>query len=60
MTKLTKLFHRDQPRAISRNINWLAEWLERLAVKAKVATPLGSIPASSDTVESEGRRMKQC
>jgi hypothetical protein len=32
----------------------LAEWLERLAVNAKVATDLGSIPASSDTVESEG------
>jgi hypothetical protein len=26
----------------------------------KVATVLGSIPASSDTVESEGRRIKQC
>jgi len=28
-------------------------------VNAKVATVLGSIPASSDTVESEGRQMKQ-
>jgi hypothetical protein len=37
----------------------LAKWLERLAVNAKVATVLGSIPASSDTVESEGRQMKQ-
>jgi hypothetical protein len=35
----------------------LAEWLERLAANATV---LGSIPASSDTVESEGRQMKQC
>ncbi len=26
---------------------------------AEVATVLGSIPASSDTVESEGRQMKQ-
>ena len=26
---------------------------------AKVATVLGSIPASSDTVESEGRQMRQ-
>jgi hypothetical protein len=35
----------------------IAEWLERLAVNAKVATVLGgSIPASSDTVESEGRQ----
>jgi hypothetical protein len=30
------------------------------AVNAKVATVLGSIPTSSDTVESEGRRMNQC
>jgi hypothetical protein len=37
------------------------EWLERLAVNANVAkTDLGSIPASSDAVESEGRQMKQC
>ncbi len=32
----------------------LAEWLERLAVNAKVATALGSIPASSDSVKPEG------
>jgi hypothetical protein len=32
---------------------------ERLTANAKVATVLGSIPASSDTVESEGRQMKQ-
>jgi hypothetical protein len=38
----------------------LAELLERLAVNTKAATVLGSIPASSDTVESEGRQMKQC
>jgi hypothetical protein len=37
----------------------LAEWLERLTANAEVATVQGSIPASSDTVESEGR-MKQC
>jgi hypothetical protein len=29
-------------------------WLERLTDNAEVATFLGSIPASSDTVESEG------
>ncbi len=29
--------------------------LEHLTVNAKVATVLASIPASSDTVESEGR-----
>ncbi len=40
--------------------NRVAEWLERLTVNAVVATVLGSIPASSDTVESEGRQMKQC
>ncbi len=40
----------------------LAEWLERLTANAVhiVATVLGSIPTSSDTVESGGRRMKQC
>jgi hypothetical protein len=38
----------------------LAQWLERLTANAEVATVLGSIPASSDTVESEGRQMKQC
>ncbi len=38
----------------------LAEWLELLTANAIVATVLGSIPASSDTVESEGRQMKQC
>jgi hypothetical protein len=38
----------------------LAEWLERLTANAVVATVLGSIPGSSDTVDSEGRQMKQC
>jgi hypothetical protein len=38
----------------------LADWLEQLTVNAKVATVLGSIPASSDTVASEERQMKQC
>jgi len=42
---------------ISRMVSTVARWLERLAVNAKV---LGSIPVSSDTVESEGRQMKQC
>ncbi len=37
----------------------LGEWLESLAVNAKVATVLGSISASSDTVKSEGRHMTQ-
>jgi hypothetical protein len=37
----------------------LAEWLERLTANAEVATVRGSIPAISDTVESEGRQMKQ-
>jgi hypothetical protein len=36
----------------------LAEWLKRLSANAKVATVLGSIPASSDTVDSEGRQTK--
>ncbi len=33
----------------------LAEWLGRLSTNAVVAIVLGSIPASSDTVESKGR-----
>ncbi len=32
-------------------------WLERLTANAPVATVLGSILASVDTVESEGRQM---
>ncbi len=38
----------------------LAERLERLTANAKVETVLGSILASFDIVESEGRQMKQC
>ncbi len=37
-----------------------AKWLERLKANAKVTTVLGTITASSDTVKSEGRQMKQC
>jgi hypothetical protein len=33
--------------------------LNKYAANAKVATVLGAIPASSDTVESKGRQMKQ-
>jgi hypothetical protein len=43
-----------------RTYEFVAEWLEHLAANAIVATVLGSIPASSDTEESEGRQMKQC
>jgi hypothetical protein len=36
-------------------------WLKRLTANDEVvATVLGPIPASSDTVESEGRQMTQC
>jgi hypothetical protein len=38
----------------------LTELLEHLAVNAQGAKVLGSIPESSDRVESEGRQMKQC
>jgi hypothetical protein len=31
-----------------------------VTANAKVTTVLDSIPASSDTVESEGRQIKQC
>jgi hypothetical protein len=37
----------------------LAELLERLTANVVGATVLGWIPASSYTVESEGRQMKQ-
>ncbi len=37
----------------------LAQWLKRLTANAKVASVLGSIPASSDKEESEGQQMKQ-
>ncbi len=33
---------------------------QALTANAAVATVRGSIPASSDTVESEARQMKQC
>ncbi len=36
----------------------LAEGLERLIVNAEVQS--GFVPVSSDTVEYEGRQMKQC
>jgi hypothetical protein len=35
-------------------------WLECLTANAEIETVLGSIPASSDKVDSEGRQMKQC
>ncbi len=38
----------------------LAEKLERLTANANVPTVPGLMPASSDTVESEERQMKQC
>ncbi len=40
---------------------WMKSRLERLTVNAKVALVLlGTISASSDTAESEGRQLKQC
>jgi hypothetical protein len=39
----------------SSRVVWMrSSWLECLTANAVVATVLGSIPASSDTVESEG------
>ncbi len=43
----------------SSNKGDLVRWYQRLTTNVKVATVLGSIPASSDTVEYEGRQMKQ-
>ncbi len=43
-----------------RSVLWMRstvpEWLEHLAVNAKVATVLGLIPASSETIVSDGGR----
>jgi hypothetical protein len=42
---------------------WPSLWMSSSRVvraNAVVATVLGSIPASSDSVESEGRQLKQC
>ncbi len=36
------------------------EILELLNNNVEIAKVMGSIPAYSDTVESEGRQMKQC
>ncbi len=39
---------------------WLDQWVRSSGRRhAKVTTVLGSIPASSDTVESEGRQLKK-
>ncbi len=46
----------DAQRSVLRGWD-LAELLERLTVNAVVATVLGSIQASSEIVESEGRQM---
>ncbi len=44
-----------------KEFSWdLAEWLERPAANATVITVQGSIPASPDTLEYEGRQLKQC
>ncbi len=43
-----------------RNTLDLAKGLERLNAKAKAATVLSLVPASSDTAESEERQTKQC
>ncbi len=45
---------------ISADCRDVAEWLELLTAYAEGATVLGSIPASSDTLGSEGPHMKQC
>ncbi len=47
------IFEPNSNSQVASNCGWvLAEWSERLAVNAKVATVLGSIPASSDTDEA--------
>ncbi len=41
-------------------MDWFLDFVDEMEVNAKVATVLDSIPASSDSVKSEGRQMKQC
>jgi|688.fasta_scaffold1636083_1 hypothetical protein len=53
--RVTGKTRRSHPRGYG-----LAVRLERLTANAKVGTVLSSITASSKTVESEGRQMKQC
>ncbi len=62
LTSLTSCPHVDLAELWMRSSRAVDEMsrVERLAVNANVATVLGSIPASSDTVESEGRQMNQC
>ncbi len=56
----TECLPNSRPRKQFLPMRSIAEWLERQTANTIVATVLGSIPASSDTVESEGRQMKQC
>jgi hypothetical protein len=44
---------------IRKTLLFSLKWLAALTVNSKTATVLGTIPASSDTVESEGHQMKQ-
>jgi len=53
--------HQPISQVITASMWMKSSWVvERLSANAVVATVLGSIPASSDTVESEGRKMKPC
>jgi hypothetical protein len=48
---------------VESRVLWMRSSRERLAANAKIATVAkvwGSIPASSDTVKSEGRQTKKC
>ncbi len=57
----TVIFGRTNKNEASNLSGWdLAVLFERLMANAKVATFLGSIPATSDTEKSEGRQVKQC
>ncbi len=55
-----RILHSAQKNECNLPLGWeLAKWLERLKTNAEVATVLGSIPASSDTVEPMGRQFRQ-
>ncbi len=60
--KKISVFFNNNENVLNEWMSWwdLAYCLERLTASAEVATVQGSITAPFDTVEAEGRQMKQC
>ncbi len=55
---MKSLCYRQSARKKNVDEIWPSGYIESLTANAVVATVLGSITASSDTVESEGRQTK--